>query len=299
MDRRKFIKTAIIAVSAPTVSPTVSIAARALASPPDGIKNELSDDCVKDYLVKMKNFDMPHKDDIYFDNAEYIIMTSLVRRLKRLHRTVGYANFHIMSLDRSIKVAANYPYVGSFKKPELNLMEQMFYQDPSAYGFFGDKPVKNLTATIKKRDVKKIPGTGHYLYNGEPSSNYTEIIKKVGKNAILTSGVRGVLKQFYLFANKIYRCKGNISQASRSLAPPGYSFHGIGDFDIGQRGYGIANFTSRFTETSVFQRLRDLGYLKLRYPQNNMLGVRFEPWHIKVAELPKHKINHTWPEVLS
>jgi LAS superfamily LD-carboxypeptidase LdcB len=25
-----------------------------------------------------------------------------------------------------------------------------------------------------------------------------------------------------------------------------------------------------------------MGYLKLRYPQNNRLSVRYEPWHIKI-----------------
>jgi LAS superfamily LD-carboxypeptidase LdcB len=90
------------------------------------------------------------------------------------------------------------------------------------------------------------------------------------------------MKQFLLFLNKAYRSRGNLSVASRSLAPPGYSFHGVGDFDVGQVGFGIANFSSRFTTTKVFKRLRDLGYIELRYPKGNLLGVRFEPWHIKV-----------------
>jgi hypothetical protein len=35
--------------------------------------------------------------------------------------------------------------------------------------------------------------------------------------------------------------------------------------------------------TEVYKRLKEGGYLLLRYPQDNMLGVRFEPWHIKVS----------------
>ena len=76
--------------------------------------------------------------------------------------------------------------------------------------------------------------------------------------------------------------RGNLSLASRQIAPPGYSFHGISDFDVGQVGYGAANFTERFMYTDVYRRLESLGYLTLRYPQDNLLGVRFEPWHIKV-----------------
>jgi LAS superfamily LD-carboxypeptidase LdcB len=90
------------------------------------------------------------------------------------------------------------------------------------------------------------------------------------------------MKQFLLFLNKANKNKGNLSMASRSLAPPGYSFHGIGDFDVGKKGYGIHNFTERFTKTNVYKRLTDLGYIKFRYERDNDLGVRFEPWHIEV-----------------
>jgi LAS superfamily LD-carboxypeptidase LdcB len=90
------------------------------------------------------------------------------------------------------------------------------------------------------------------------------------------------MKQFMLFLNKAYQNQGNLSLASRSLAPPGYSFHGIGDFDVGQIGFGIDNFTERFTTSEVYRRLSELGYLTLRYTEKNLLGVRFEPWHIKM-----------------
>ncbi len=51
----------------------------------------------------------------------------------------------------------------------------------------------------------------------------------------LTSGVRGVAKQFILFLAKAEANGGNLSLASRSLAPPGYSYHGVGDFDVGEK----------------------------------------------------------------
>jgi hypothetical protein len=35
--------------------------------------------------------------------------------------------------------------------------------------------------------------------------------------------------------------------------------------------------------TEGYKKLEDLGYLKLRYPLENHLGVRYEPWHIKVT----------------
>ncbi|MBF0383635.1 MAG: D-alanyl-D-alanine carboxypeptidase family protein, partial [Magnetococcales bacterium] len=131
-------------------------------------------------------------------------------------------------------------------------------------------------------EVVKVPNTGNYLYKGRPLETYKKIRKQLGNKVVLTSGVRSVIKQFLLFLDKAYESDGNLSRASRSLAPPGYSYHGISDFDVGQRGYGRYNFTSKFVSSEVYKRLTDLGYLKLRYPKDNMLGVRFEPWHIKV-----------------
>jgi hypothetical protein len=158
----------------------------------------------------------------------------------------------------------------------------IFYFDAAHYGFFGKKPLKNITDRVKRREVVKIPYTGNYLFKGHPLQTYKEIMKGVGDGVVLTSGIRSVTKQFFLFLNKAYRNNGNLSLASRSLAPPGYSYHGISDFDVGQAGLGADNFTERFTATSVYKRLNEQGYVRIRYPLDNLLGVRFEPWHIKV-----------------
>jgi len=77
--------------------------------------------------------------------------------------------------------------------------------------------------------------------------------------------------------------KGNLSKASRSLAPPGHSYHGIGDFDVGKVGFGRKNFSEEFARTDEFHRLVELGYVDIRYPRDNLFGVRYEPWHIKVV----------------
>ena len=105
----------------------------------------------------------------------------------------------------------------------------------------------------------------------------------MGDSLVLTSGVRGLAKQFHLFLEKASIADWNFSLASRSLAPPGYSFHGKNDFDIGKLGNGLANFTDAFSETIEFKKLIDLGYVDIRYKQRNQLGVRFEPWHIKIS----------------
>ena len=242
------------------------------------------DDHIKDYLCKMRHFNKNHPDDIFLKHDEYRLLQKTVSRLKRLQRVVGHGNFHLLDLNQALKFARRYSQVGRFTKSELNFLERIFYDDVSVYGFLDKKPLKNLSHSIKRREVHKIPGTGNYLFKDIAFETYQKIRRDVGETAVLTSGVRGVMKQFYLFLNKTYRSKGNLSRASRSLAPPGCSFHGVGDFDIGKAGFGIDNFTERFATTDVFKKLKDLGYINLRYPENNLLGVRFEPWHIKIND---------------
>jgi hypothetical protein len=248
---------------------------------PSASPSENYDDYIKDYLHKMRHFDEPHEEDVYLDRVRFQLLESSLKRLKRLQRTVGHGNFHLLNFDGALKIARNYSSVGRFPKDELDFLETIFYEDCTRFGFLGTKPLKNLTDRIRKQEVVKLPHTGNYLYKGLPLETYKGIKQDVGDQMILTSGVRSITKQFFLFLNKAYKGQGNLSLASRSLAPPGYSFHGIGDFDVGQVGFGTANFSVRFTTTEVYRKLADLGHINLRYPQHNMLGVRFEPWHIK------------------
>jgi hypothetical protein len=242
----------------------------------------IDDRHIKDYLNKIENFDKKHTEDIFLRPDQAVILKTSLMRLKRIQRTVGHANFSLLSFDNAIKISKGYTSVGRFSTEELAFLEMIFYEESNLYGFMGDKPLKNLTDTIKSPDAEKIPGTGNYLYKGQPLEMYKKIKKDVGENVILTSGLRSVPKQFTLFLDKAYHNDGNLSLASRSLAPPGYSFHGVGDFDVGQVGFGTLNFTEKFTHTKIYERLADLGYIKLRYSKGNFLGVRFEPWHIKV-----------------
>lgn len=237
---------------------------------------------IRDYLFKMKHFDDPHPEDVCLSRADFKILETSLERLKRLQRTVGHGNFYLLNFDEALKIARNYTRVGSFTQPEITFLEKIFYEDSVSYGFLGEKPLKNLTDRIKRQSVVKVRRTGNYLYKGLPLETYQKIRNDIGDRVILTSGVRSVIKQFMLFLGKAHESRGNLSMASRSLAPPGYSFHGIGDFDVGQVGYGAANFTEKFADSEVFKRLKELGYIKFRYQDGNLLGVRFEPWHISV-----------------
>jgi hypothetical protein len=278
MKRREFLKIfSAVLFGKVLISPTYALTQQF------GTKPDFWDAHVRDYLFKMKHFDEHCHGDIYVEKKGLCLLDSCTGRLSRLQRTVGYGNFHLIDFDHAIKIARNYSQVGHFSNAELEFLECVFYEKASVYGFHGEKPLDRFTERIRRKAVVKIPGTGQYLYKGCPLDTYKKVTRQLGKQVILTSGVRGIPKQFLLFFNKAKKNKGNLSLASRSLAPPGYSYHGTGDFDVGQVGFGAANFTERFTTTDVYKRLCDLGYLNLRYEKFNRLGVRFEPWHIKIT----------------
>lgn len=242
------------------------------------------DDCgVKDQLPRSRRPDLHYCNDVFIDEADIPALHSLHQRLERLQRTVGHGNFALLGIDEMRTYGRNYPFVGRFTPGEEALIEKLFYADASLYGFFGEKPLSKLSARIERRALSRQSGSSQFLFKGEAIRAYDRIKRALGDEVVLTSGVRGVVKQLHLFLSKVVDHGGNLSLASRSLAPPGYSYHGIGDFDVGQSGWGAFNFTTRFAESDVFKRLQDLGYITMRYPADNLLGVRYEPWHIKVV----------------
>ncbi len=222
------------------------------------------------------------ENDIIISQEEWSTFVGLRNKLRRIKKVVGYGNFNIISWDRALSYAKNYAAVGAFSRDELQLAERLFYEDPKQYGFYGERICKDITESIALRDVEKIPYTGHYLFKGKPKEDYCRLKKDIGEEIILTSGVRGIVKQMSLYCDKIYSCKGNVTLASFSLAPPGYSYHSCSDFDVGKRGWGYKNFTAKFARTKEFRKLRQLDYIDMRYTINNEEGVRYEPWHVKV-----------------
>lgn len=248
-----------------------------------GRKGVQMDAHVRDYLAKIEHFDEPHPNDLFLDEKRMPLLKSTLNRLDRVQRTVGHGFFSLISIDRAIHIASSYSSIGAFTREEMDFLEMLFYKDGALYGFLGEKPLYKFTDTIPTHEAIKIPGTGNYLFKGRSAELYQTIRASIGPDLILTSGIRSVTKQFMLFLNKAEKCNGNLSMASRSLAPPGYSYHAVGDFDVGQVGFGKGNFSKKFTETRVFKDLVESGYATLRYTRTNNLGVRFEPWHIKVA----------------
>ncbi len=221
--------------------------------------------------------------DVILRGPQRVAFDSALARLRRLQNYVGHGNFNVIGWDPSLRLARNHDSIGAFSHNELNLLEELFFTDAQTLGFYGDKVVTSLSTNIANRDIIKIPRSGHFLFKGTSTDTYNKIRRDLGDSVVLTSGIRNVVKQIYLFMNKAEKVDGNLSIASYSLAPPGHSYHAVGDFDVGKKGFGSRNFSEAFAQTDEFKRLIDLGYLDIRYPQQNPFGVRYEPWHIKVV----------------
>jgi hypothetical protein len=237
---------------------------------------------IKDYLMKIRNPDAIHREDIYLDPSQVQLLNDVVARFERLMTTIGHGNFSIVGFDEALYYAEQYSNIEPFTALEREFLDMIFHREATDYGFYGKKQVTQLTQEIDRNEVVKIPDSGNFLFRGEAEVKYEKIKHALGDEVLLTSGIRGLVKQFYLYLHKASRHDGNLSLASRSLAPPGYSYHATGDFDIGQVGLGEDNFSEKFTDTPVFKKLAERGYVEYRYQRDNLLGVRYEPWHVKL-----------------
>lgn len=260
------------------------VIANPTSSREDRDRDHENDTAIRDAIKKAENFEHDYRDDLFLSTYQLKVLRRCLARLNRIQRVIGYANFNLVSFDAARKYARSFSRIGGFTHQELGFIEAIFFTDASIYGFLGKKVSGSLTDTITRRDVQKIRGSGHYLYKGDALDVYFRMQKLIGPQLQLTSGIRGVVKQLHLFMAKASKSGGNLSRAARSLAPPGHSFHGIGDFDVGQRGLGAANFTNAFARSHVYEKLTDLGMISMRYPYANPYGVRHEPWHIKVVK---------------
>lgn len=209
------------------------------------------------------------------------IVRTLLDKLNTVQNHVGYVRFNTISFDEMLKIAAHCKK--SLTPYEVGYIETIFYGDPRRYGFYGERTVPRLTAITPEKDLVYIKKSGHFLLRGAATEKYTTIKKLIGDELILTSGVRAPVKQLHLFLKKMVSEGGDLRLTSTSIAPPGFTFHSVGDFDIGKVGYGYGNFSPKFQETDVFKKLYDGGYITIRYTHGNPYGVRYEPWHIKVT----------------
>lgn len=236
-----------------------------------------------DSQTRIRYFESVFDDDYFLPEHKLPVMRAAYQRLDRVQSFVGHGNFNLLSFDEALRFARNYSEIGAFTQAELDFLDELYHTDARIYGFYGDQVLDSLTASIKRQDVDTVGRTGHFLFKGKSMAFYDRLLKDVGDDLVLTSGVRSMVKQMHLYLAKVEQSASNMSKASRSLAPPGYSYHAVGDFDVGKVGFGYRNFSDDFADTDVYKRLQDLGFVEIRYTTDNNYGVRYEPWHIQVS----------------
>jgi hypothetical protein len=234
-----------------------------------------------DYFDKIRNFNQAFSDDFIASADEFSLIKSCLKKTNSLMRYAGFGNFNILNFDEALSMMDG-SKLRSFTSKELDYIEELFSRDASMYGFYGERIFTKLSDRVNSSKLIKIPGSGHYIFKHQSLATYKKITGEM-RSLVLTSGVRSVVKQLHLFLNKSAETEGNLSMASRSIAPVGYSYHGIGDFDVGIRGWGVDNFTDKFATTAEYSKLMSEGYMRVRYDRKNPYGVRFEPWHVKVV----------------
>ncbi len=293
MKRRDFLKYSATTLVLPSLVTSVNASTTSVELPvfptrtlktklSDVLKIEVEEQKNEKKIIEVEVKKEIIKKDKFLEEKHFNDFVSVRKKLKFIQSHVGYGNFNVISFDDILRIAKYSNKIESFSKSELNFLESIFYYDPSYHGFYGERISNKITEKINKKDIIKIPRTGHYLFKGEPMNVYQKMKDDVGDSLTLTSGVRSIIKQTKLFLDKIDSVDGNLSIASKSLAPPAYTYHSIADFDVGKKGFGHANFTSRFALTQEFLKMRKLKYIDMRYTINNKDGVRYEPWHVKV-----------------
>jgi hypothetical protein len=272
MDRRTFLKIAsLIGMSSTTMFSSL-LNAKEITS----IVNmkELNDNKNSDFIIDNNTG--------FFDIKTSKLALSTYKKLEKVNEKIGYANFNIISFDDLIakSIEINNP----FTKQEISFMEFLFNLNANELGFFGEKTVMELTNKVSDNDITYLWKYNNYMFK-DSMITFEKLSKDVGSTLSLTSGIRNVPKQTTLFLRKILKTKGNVFEAASEIAPPAYSYHTICDFDVGKVGLGEKNFTSIFAKTNEYKKLSSLGYVDVRYNEDNQYGVIFEPWHIKIGNV--------------
>jgi zinc D-Ala-D-Ala carboxypeptidase len=110
-----------------------------------------------------------------------------------------------------------------------------------------------------------------------------------GVNLVAISGFRSIADQVKLFERQIQR-QGSETAAARLSAPAGYSEHHTGfALDIGDGSRPETDVKFEFENTKAYQWLQTNGRrygVELSFPNNNIQGVSFEPWHWRFTSSP-------------
>ena len=201
-------------------------------------------------------------------------------RLARIAAKIGAGNFNLSDFD-AVRRTARTPGIGALSAHEEAEFEALFALDAARIGFLGPRVTHSLSASLPWARLRAVAGSGQHVFPAAWAV-FSRARQAIGPQLIVTSGARGVPKQMLVFINSALR-GGLIARTVHSVAPPGYSYHAVGDIDVGDRHLGGVNFTAAFAGSAIHQRLAALDFIHFRYPRNNKFGVQFEPWHLQIA----------------
>jgi len=117
---------------------------------------------------------------------------------------------------------------------------------------------------------------------GEAFLRMKAAAKSQGVELVLISGFRSISSQTQLFEKQIQK-RGSKAEAVKLSAPPGHSEHHTGyALDIGDGKQASLDLKTQFQSTQAYQWLVNNAHkygFELSFPQDNLQGVSFEPWH--------------------
>ena len=106
---------------------------------------------VLDNLQKVKNFNEVFDSDIFLSDEKKFTFNSALKRISRVKKIIGYANFNLLGFDDMLLYAHRFPQIGRFTKAELTLIDELFFYDAKNYGFYGSKVIKKLRLHMPPR----------------------------------------------------------------------------------------------------------------------------------------------------
>jgi len=233
----------------------------------------------RDYFDRMVAADDVFENDQFLNPLELELAREVVERLRDVEAFVGHGRFTTLNFEAVFKHSAGLAS-RRLTVADIRFLRDIFNRSSESLGFNGPRISNQFLAGHAQEALIFYPKYGEYLLSGDAIEQFERLEAEFGSSVMLTSGYRGHPKQMLLYLEKVVEAQGNLSLASRNRAPAGYSFHFIGDFDVGDVALGEQSFSRRFLKTSIYQSMVRAGWVKWRYPSHNLLGVRFEPWHI-------------------
>jgi hypothetical protein len=180
---------------------------------------------------------------------------------------------------------------------QRNFVNSIFSIDPAELGFKGPFYSTEKPGNLVKIESVPLGGereTGIQYLPAHIYSDYDKMAdkmeKETGRRLFVDSGYRSPGRQAYLFFYYLVKSSNySLKENAKWIAMPGYSEHGhpvntaIDFCSIeGINGFSGDQTADDFTKLIEYEWLlknaSDFNFY-LSYPQNNNLGVSFEPWH--------------------